>query len=102
MANIDKTSKEFNQKYFFDRSKEKNALAISSNQSKPVNSFNQVIDSYKKSLSTDNLKICPSYWGGYSFVPYQIEFWEGDEFRLNKRNLYIKDNTSWDHFILEP
>ena len=33
-AKIKKTSKEFNQKYFFDRSKEKNALAISSNQSK--------------------------------------------------------------------
>jgi len=33
-AKIKKTSDEYNQKYFFDRSEEKNALAISSNQSK--------------------------------------------------------------------
>ena len=31
-ARIKKTSNEYNQKYFFDRSEEKNALAISSNQ----------------------------------------------------------------------
>ena len=33
-AKIKKTSAEYNQNYFFDRSEEKNALAISSNQSK--------------------------------------------------------------------
>ena len=101
-AEIKKTSNEFNQKYFFDRSEEKNALAISSNQSKPINSYNQVKENYNKSLQNDDLKECPKYWGGYSFIPYEIEFWEGSEFRLNKRNLYKKDNTSWNHCILEP
>ena len=101
-AEIKKTSNEFNQKYFFDRSEEKNALAISSNQSKPINSYNQVKENYNKSLKNDDLKECPKYWGGYSFTPYEIEFWEGNEFRLNKRNLYRKDNTTWNHFILEP
>ena len=101
-AKIKKTSNEFNQKYFFDRSEEKNALAISSNQSKPINSYNQVKENYNKSLKNDDLKECPKYWGGYSFTPYEIEFWEGNEFRLNKRNLYIKDNDNWNHFILEP
>ena len=101
-AKIKKTSEEFNQKYFFDRSEEKNALAISSKQSKKIGSFEQVKENYDKSLKNDDLKECPKYWGGYSFKPYEIEFWEGNEFRLNKRNLYIKDNTSWNHFILEP
>jgi len=101
-AKIKKTSNEFNQKYFFDRSEEKNALAISSNQSKPINSYNQVKENYNKSLKNDDLKECPKYWGGYSFTPYEIEFWEGNEFRLNKRNLYIKDNDNWNHFILQP
>ena len=101
-AKIKKTSDEFNQNYFFDRSKEKNALAISSNQSKKIGSFEQVKENYNKSLNNDNLKKCPKYWGGYSFVPYEIEFWEGNEFRLNKRNLYKKDNTNWNHYILEP
>jgi len=101
-AKIKKTSDEFNQKYFCDRSEEKNALAISSNQSKPIDSYSQVKENYNKSLKNDDLNKCPKYWGGYSFTPYEIEFWEGNEFRLNKRNLYIKDNTSWNHFILEP
>jgi len=101
-AKIKKTSNEFNQKYFFDRSEEKNALAISSNQSKKIGSFEQVKENYYKSLKNNDLKECPKYWGGYSFKPYEIEFWEGNEFRLNKRNLYTKDNTGWNHFILEP
>jgi len=101
-AKIKRTTDEFNQNYFFDRSEEKNALAISSNQSKPINSYNQVKENYNKSLKNNDLKECPTYWGGYSFKPYEIEFWEGNEFRLNKRNLYIKNNTCWNHFILEP
>jgi len=101
-AKIKRTTDEFNQKYFFDRSEEKNALAISSNQSKPIDSYNRVRENYNKSLKNDDLKECPKYWGGYSFKPYEIEFWEGNEFRLNKRNLYTKDNTGWNHFILEP
>ena len=101
-AKIKKTSNEFNQKYFFDRSEEKNALTISSNQSKKIGSFEQVKKNYNKSLKNDDLKKCPKYWGGFSFVPYEIEFWEGNEFRLNKRNLYKKDNTTWNHYILEP
>jgi pyridoxamine 5'-phosphate oxidase len=101
-AKIKKTSMEFNQKYFFDRSEEKNALAISSKQSKKIGSFEQVKENYYKSLKNADLRECPKYWGGYSFKPYEIEFWEGNEFRLNKRNLYTKDNTSWNHFIIEP
>ena len=101
-AKIKKTSDEFNQNYFFDRSKEKNALAISSKQSKKIMTFDQVKENYNKSLNKDDLKTCPKYWGGFSFAPYEIEFWEGNEFRLNKRNLYKKDNTNWNHYILEP
>ena len=101
-AEIKKTSNEFNHKYFFNRSEEKNALAISSNQSKPIDSYNQVKENYNKSLKNDDLKKCPEYWGGYTFTPYEIEFWEGNKYRLNKRNLYRKNNMVWNHFILEP
>jgi pyridoxamine 5'-phosphate oxidase len=101
-ARIKKTSNDFNKKYFLNRTKEKNALAISSNQSLPIDSFNQVKENYYQSLKNDDLNKCPEYWGGYSFTPYEIEFWEGNEYRLNKRNLYRKGNTTWNHFILEP
>ncbi|MDA7702516.1 pyridoxamine 5'-phosphate oxidase [Gammaproteobacteria bacterium] len=102
MAKIKKTPNEYNQKYFFDRSEEKNALAISSSQSKPIDSYNQVKENYNKSLKNDDLKKCPEFWGGYSFTPYYFEFWEGHESRLNKREAYEKSDDSWKHLILQP
>ena len=101
-AEIKKTPNEYNQKYFFDRSVEKNALAISSKQSKPIDSYSQVKENYNKSLKNDDLKKCPEFWGGYSFTPYYFEFWEGHESRLNKREVYEKSNDSWRHLILQP
>jgi pyridoxamine 5'-phosphate oxidase len=101
-AKIKKTSNKYNQKYFSNRSSEKNALAISSNQSNPIESYAQVEENYNNSLSNDDLKKCPEFWGGYSFTPYYFEFWEGHESRLNKREAYIKNNNNWDNFILQP
>ena len=101
-AQIKKTSKEFNQKYFFERSEEKNALAISSNQSKPINSYNHVKENYNKSLKNDDLKKCPEYWGGFSFTPYYFEFWKGHKSRINKREVYEKTDGVWKHSFLQP
>ena len=101
-AKIKKTTYKYNQKYFFNRSEEKNALAISSNQSNPINSYSQVKENYNKSLKNDDLKKCPEFWGGYSFTPYYFEFWEGHESRLNKREVYEKSADSWKHIILQP
>ena len=101
-AKIKKTSNEFNQKYFFDRSEKKNALAISSNQSKPIDSYSQVKENYNKLLESDDLKKCPEYWGGYSFIPYYFEFWEGHESRINKREVFDKINGIWKHLFLQP
>ena len=101
-AKVRKTTNEYNQKYFFDRSEKKNALAISSNQSKPIDSYSQVKENYNKSLKNDDLKKCPEFWGGYSFTPYYFEFWEGHESRLNKREIYEKIDDNWKHLILQP
>ena len=101
-AKIKKTSNEFNQKYFFDRSEEKNALAISSNQSKEIDSYNQVKENYNNSLNNDDLRKCPEYWGGYSFTPYYFEFWEGHESRVNKREVFNNIDGIWKHSFLQP
>jgi len=101
-AKIKKTSNKFNQDYFSKRVVEKNALAISSKQSKPIASFQNIQENYNYILERNDLKVCPKYWGGFSFTPYEIEFWEGNEFRLNKRNLYKKEKNKWKQYILEP
>jgi len=101
-AKIKRTTDEFNQKYFFDRSEEKNALAISSNQSKPIDSYSQVKKNYNKSFKNDDLKKCPEYWGGFSFTPYYFEFWEGHESRINKREIFEKIDGVWEQSLLQP
>ena len=101
-ANIEKTSKSFNESYFKKRSKEKNALAISSTQSSVIESYREVISKYEDIKISKDLTKCPNYWGGFKFIPYEIEFWKGNEFRLNKRDLFKKRNKGWEHFILEP
>lgn len=101
-AKIKKTSNDFNKRYFFERSEKKNALSISSNQSQPISSYEQVKEKYNKTLNANDLKKCPDYWGGFSFKPYEIEFWKGNQFRLNRRDLYLKKDNNWSHTILEP
>ena len=101
-AKIEKTSNEYNQKYFLDRAVEKNALALSSNQSKPIESYSQVKRNYEQYLETADLKKCPEYWGGFSFIPYYFEFWEGHESRLNKREVFENIDDHWKHSFLQP
>ncbi len=101
-ANIKKTSTNFNKTYFSQRDKNKNALAISSNQSLPIESFEQVRKNYNKSIMEDNLEECPNHWGGFEFKPYYFEFWKGHESRLNERDVYEMKNGKWENYILEP
>tara|TARA_B100001093_G_C26715768_1_gene965565 strand:+ start:186 stop:782 length:597 start_codon:yes stop_codon:yes gene_type:complete len=101
-AEIQKTSREFSKAYFSKRDKKKNALAISSNQSNKISSFDDVYKNYEQTLKSKNLKECPEYWGGYLFTPFYFEFWEGHESRLNKRDAYEFQNKQWNHCNLQP
>jgi pyridoxamine 5'-phosphate oxidase len=101
-AIIKKTSGNFNKEYFKSRDKNKNALAISSQQSKLIDSFETVKENYNKSLLNDDLQKCPDYWGGFSFKPYYFEFWQGDNSRLNKRDAYEIVKEEWVHHLLQP
>ncbi len=100
-AFIKKTSKEFNQDYFAKRDEKKNALAISSYQSSPIDSYETLQKNYEICLKESNLNECPDYWGGYSFIPYYFEFWEGHKSRLNKREVYKFQNDEWIHGFLQ-
>jgi pyridoxamine 5'-phosphate oxidase len=102
-AKIERTSPDFSDQHFIDRSDKKNALAISSNQSEIIKSYENIVENYEKILSDkNNLIQRPGYWGGYSFTPYYFEFWEGHESRLNKRDVYKLNNGDWNHRILQP
>ena len=101
-AKINKTSLKFNQKYFSQRDKEKNALAISSNQSNKIESYSNVFEKYKLTLETKNLSVCPKHWGGYYLIPHYFEFWEGHPSRVNRREVFKLNKKNWQSYILEP
>ena len=101
-AKIKKTSNSFSDTHFSKRSKEKNALAISSRQSLPINSYEDVIKNYDSTYKTNiNLDKRPEYWGGFSFVPYYFEFWIGHESRINKREVYSFEDGKWKNYYLQ-
>ena len=101
-SHIKKTSIEYNNNYFQQRSNEKNALAISSDQSKIISSYDEVVSKYNHIKNNANLKKCPNFWGGYSLTPYQIEFWQGHQSRINKREVFDKIDESWKLSTLQP
>lgn len=101
-ANISKISSHYSDEYFKNRSSDKNALAISSMQSKKIDSYEEVESNYEKILKESNLKQRPKYWGGYTFTPYYFEFWKGHESRLNRRETFTYENEGWKHGFLQP
>ena len=102
-AKIFKTSSEFSDKHFQGRTKEKNALAISSNQSQAIESFDAVAKNFYETLEFMNAETPrPDFWGGYSFIPYYFEFWQGHENRLNKRRVFEQQDAEWVERFLQP
>tara|TARA_A200000113_G_scaffold167525_1_gene152205 strand:- start:1229 stop:1831 length:603 start_codon:yes stop_codon:yes gene_type:complete len=102
-ANIFKTDEDFSNQHFLSRDKNKNALAISSNQSFKTDSLDDVKSKFNDTLKQDDLlRIRPKYWGGFSFIPYYFEFWEGQKYRLNKRQVFEQKNGNWSKFNLQP
>tara|TARA_B100000212_G_C27300767_1_gene501405 strand:+ start:462 stop:1058 length:597 start_codon:yes stop_codon:yes gene_type:complete len=101
-AYVKKTDKKYNDTYFSDRDREKNALAISSNQSELVDSYETVVANFMHSIKNDDLNKCPDYWGGYTFTPYYFEFWQGHESRLNKREIFELQKNKWIQSYLQP
>ncbi len=101
-ATIKKTSLKYNNQYFKGRSKEKNILAICSNQSSEIDSYDLIKKKYEKTLKEKKIEDCPDYWGGYACIPYYFEFWTGHKHRINIREAYSKNGYKWKKAILEP
>tara|TARA_B100000795_G_scaffold250773_1_gene219169 strand:- start:852 stop:1448 length:597 start_codon:yes stop_codon:yes gene_type:complete len=101
-AKIHKTSKTISDTHFLNRSNKKNALAISSSQSRKINCYDDNLTNFNDVLNTADLSKRPDNWGGYYFVPNYFEFWEGHESRVNKRQVFELNQKTWNYFILQP
>lgn len=102
-AKIRKADKYLSDEHFKNRSFSKNAIAISSNQSSKIDSYESVVRNYEEALNMINENTeRPEYWGGFTFTPYYFEFWEGNKNRINKRVAYQFIKNDWKTFILQP
>jgi pyridoxamine 5'-phosphate oxidase len=45
---------------------------------------------------------CPPFWGGYTILPSEIEFWQGRENRLHDRFRYARSGAAWAIERLSP
>ena len=102
-AIVEKCDGPFSDQHFLKRSKEKNVISIISNQSQKIDNFEIFKKKFNKKLKDEkNIVKRPENWGGYKFKPYLIEFWEGHDFRLNKRSVFEFVNKVWQKYYLEP
>jgi pyridoxamine 5'-phosphate oxidase len=102
-SKIKKVKPQISDDHFATRSPEKNLLAIISDQSAEIQSYDELVRKYSSDkLALQNHHKRPDYWGGFSFIPYSFEFWTGQKFRLNLRESYFLESNKWKKKILQP
>ena len=101
-GSISKLIDERSDYHWVKRDNNKNALSISSQQSCEAESYESIIKKHKTVLENTNIMKRPKYWGGYAIEPIYYEFWQGNEYRINKRIAYRKDKQNWKNYFLQP
>jgi pyridoxamine 5'-phosphate oxidase len=44
----------------------------------------------------------PEFWGGFRLLPHRFEFWKAAESRLHDRDVYLRQDGTWDQVRLYP
>ncbi len=101
---VSRTSIAVSDQYFMSRPFESRISAAVSPQSEPVPNRSALEELWlqKASKTSEKELVRPQYWGGYSLVPQQIEFWQGRPNRFHDRILFCKDNQEWKISRLAP
>lgn len=102
---VEKVSEQASNEYFDSRPVESQIGALTSPQSRIIESREWLDDNY--SQKTKELKgkkvVRPIYWGGYIVKPVIIEFWQGRPGRLHDRLQYsLQDDGNWKLERLAP
>lgn len=103
-GNIERISQQQSEVYFASRSRESQIAALTSKQSSIINSRDELENHYREiSIQYQDKPIpCPENWGGYRVIPFEFEFFQGRNNRLNDRIFYRKVNDHWQIQRLSP
>lgn len=94
-------------KMFLARSQESRLASILSQQSSPLESYEELLKRFEQ-VSLDpkahgiNIEKRPENWGAYGIVPDRIIFFEYGPHRLNKRVEFLLKNDVWTSQWLSP
>jgi len=101
---IKRISRHESEMYFSSRPRESQISAVTSNQSAIIASRSELekhVTEVAKQYHEKNIP-CPDNWGGYSVIPFEFEFFQGRDDRLNDRIRYLKLNNHWKMERLSP
>jgi pyridoxamine 5'-phosphate oxidase len=103
---VEQASAEESDIYFNGRPRESRIGAWASQQSRPMESyedFERAIEDQTKKFEGVENPPRPDYWGGFKIIPERVEFWEERPYRLHKRFIYVKDEKGvWTTCWLYP
>ena len=89
--------------YFRTRSRNSQIGAAVSQQSRPLDSREELDAGFRKFAKDHPGEVpCPPYWRGFCVHAEQIEFWISGENRLHDRFLFTRDAGTWRRTRLYP
>jgi pyridoxamine 5'-phosphate oxidase len=96
-GSVSRVSRRASETYFESRSVMSQYSAIVSPQSREVASREVLLKKASNLMAESNQKqlVCPSYWGGFTVLAEEMEFWQGRDHRLHDRILYVNKKSRW-------
>jgi pyridoxamine 5'-phosphate oxidase len=90
--------------YFASRPRDSQLSAWASDQSRPVESRDELLRRLEEAGTRfEGGEVPrPPYWGGYLLAPRSIEFWQHGPHRLHDRRLYTLSGAGWTSRLLAP
>jgi len=100
----EKMSRSESEEYFQSRPRESQIGAWVSDQSRPIESRDELKERQDEIIQKFEGKTVPTplHWGGYRIILEEIEFWQGRPARLHDRIVYKKENGVWKFQRLQP
>jgi pyridoxamine 5'-phosphate oxidase len=101
---VERVDDEESDAYFASRPLPSRLGAWASDQSRPIESREALMERYAEAAARfgDGPVPRPDYWYGFRVVPDAVEFWEHGSHRLHDRIRYTRAGTSWISERLAP
>lgn len=103
-GHIKRVSREKSAKYFASRPRESQINTLASVQSSTLQNKAELLKKIAELSERYAGKAipCPETWGGYCVTPYEYEFFQAENYRLNDRVRFRKKNDGWIREQLSP